>query len=59
MQHKRKKELGNASYKNRDFEIAIYLYTRAMDSDDKDISYLTNKATVYLEMGRSNKCIKG
>ncbi|KAG6475876.1 hsp70-Hsp90 organizing protein-like [Zingiber officinale] len=52
------KEAGNAAYKKKDFETAIQHYTRAMELDDCDISYLTNRAAVYLEMGKFEECIK-
>jgi len=48
----KEKELGNAPYKKKDFDIAIQHYTKAMDLDDEDISFLTNRAAVYLEMGK-------
>ncbi|ESQ38220.1 hypothetical protein EUTSA_v10028542mg [Eutrema salsugineum] len=52
------KEQGNASYKKKDFEKAIDHYTKAMELDDEDISYLTNRAAVYLEMGKYEECIE-
>lgn len=48
----KEKEAGNASYKKKDFETAIQHYTKAMELDDEDISYLTNRAAVYIEMGK-------
>lgn len=54
----KEKELGNAAYKKKDFETAIQHYTKAIDLDDEDISYLTNRAAVYLEMGKYEECIK-
>lgn len=54
----KEKEAGNAAYKKKDFETAIQHYTKAIELDDKDISYLTNRAAVYLEMGRYEDCIK-
>ncbi|ERM94729.1 hypothetical protein AMTRI_Chr03g143920 [Amborella trichopoda] len=54
----KEKEAGNAAYKKKDFETAIKHYTKAMEIDDEDISYLTNKAAVYLEMGKYEECIK-
>ncbi|GFS31577.1 stress-inducible protein [Actinidia rufa] len=48
----KEKEKGNAAYKKKDFEAAIQHYTKAIELDDKDISLLTNRATVYLEMGK-------
>jgi stress-induced-phosphoprotein 1 len=46
--------LGNAAYKKKEFEKAIEHYSKAMELDDEDISYLTNRAAVYLEMGKVN-----
>lgn len=54
----KEKEAGNAAYKKKDFETAIQHYTKAIELDDEDISYLTNRAAVYLEMGRYEDCIK-
>ncbi|XP_022759056.1 hsp70-Hsp90 organizing protein 3-like [Durio zibethinus] len=54
----KEKEAGNAAYKRKDFETAIQHYTKAMELDDEDISYITNRAAVYLEMGKYEDCIK-
>ncbi|XP_058084908.1 hsp70-Hsp90 organizing protein-like [Magnolia sinica] len=54
----KEKEVGNAAYKKKDFETAIQHYTRAMELDDEDISFLTNRAAVYMEMGKYDDCIK-
>ncbi|XP_057508590.1 hsp70-Hsp90 organizing protein 1-like [Actinidia eriantha] len=48
----KEKEKGNATYK-KDFEAAIQHYAKAIDLDDKDISFLTHRAVVYLEMGQA------
>ncbi|KAL9664037.1 hypothetical protein QQ045_019434 [Rhodiola kirilowii] len=58
VQAPKEKEAGNAAYKKKDFETAIQHYTKAMELDDEDISYITNRAAVYLEMGRYEDCIK-
>ncbi|CAH9102598.1 unnamed protein product [Cuscuta epithymum] len=52
------KEAGNAFYKKKDFETAIHHYSKAIELDDEDISFLTNRAAVYLEMGKYEECIK-
>ena len=52
------KQAGNAAYKKKDFETALAHYTTAMELDAKDISYLTNRAAVYFEMGKLDECIK-
>ncbi|KAK4282890.1 hypothetical protein QN277_014215 [Acacia crassicarpa] len=57
-QAQREKEAGNAAYKKKDFDAAIQHYSKAMELDDEDISYLTNRAAVYLEMGKFEECIK-
>ncbi|KAG2262298.1 hypothetical protein Bca4012_013063 [Brassica carinata] len=54
----REKEMGNAAYKKKDFETAIKHYSTAMEIDDEDISYITNRAAVHLEMGKYDECIK-
>ncbi|CAN6252531.1 unnamed protein product [Urochloa humidicola] len=54
----KEKEAGNAAYKKKDFETAIQHYTKALELDDEDISYLTNRAAVYIEMGKYDECIK-
>lgn len=48
----KEKELGNQTYKKKQFQEAIEHYTKALELDDEDISYLTNRAAVYLEMGQ-------
>ncbi|XP_057811267.1 hsp70-Hsp90 organizing protein 1-like [Salvia miltiorrhiza] len=57
-QAQKEKEAGNAAYKKKDFETAIQHYTKAIELDDADISFLTNRAAVYLEMGKFEDCIK-
>ncbi|KAL3498686.1 hypothetical protein ACH5RR_041418 [Cinchona calisaya] len=57
-QAQKEKESGNAAYKKKDFETAIQHYTKAFELDDEDISFLTNRAAVYLEMGKYEDCIK-
>ncbi|KAL1559751.1 Hsp70-Hsp90 organizing protein 3 [Salvia divinorum] len=54
----RREEAGNAAYKKKDFETAIQCYSKAVELDDEDISFLTNRAAVYLEMGKYEDCIK-
>ncbi|EOA37530.1 hypothetical protein CARUB_v10011737mg [Capsella rubella] len=54
----KEKELGNAAYKKKEFETAIHHYSTAIEIDDEDISYITNLAAVYLEMGEYNACIE-
>ncbi|KAJ0962077.1 hypothetical protein J5N97_029905 [Dioscorea zingiberensis] len=57
LEAQKEKEAGNAAYKKKDFETAIQHYTRALELDDEDISFLTNRAAVYMEMGKYEDCI--
>ncbi|GAQ78393.1 HSP70/HSP90 organizing protein HOP [Klebsormidium nitens] len=52
------KEEGNVAYKKKDFDAAIEQYTKAMELDEDDIAYRTNRAAVYLEMGKYDDAIK-
>ncbi|KAH0739996.1 hypothetical protein KY290_033039 [Solanum tuberosum] len=54
----KEKEAGNAAYKKKDFENAVQLYSKAIELDDADISFLTNRAAVFLEMGKYEDCMK-
>lgn len=54
----KEKEMGNAAYKKKDFETAIKHYSAAIEIDDEDISFITNRAAVHLEMGKYDECIK-
>lgn len=56
-QAQKEKEAGNVAYKKKDFESAIQHYSKAIELDDEDISFLTNRAAVYLEMGQCEDCI--
>ncbi|XP_042485087.1 hsp70-Hsp90 organizing protein 3-like [Macadamia integrifolia] len=57
-QAQKEREAGTAAYKKKDFETAIQHYSKAAELDDEDISFLTNRAAVYLEMGKYEECIK-
>lgn len=52
------KEKGNEAYKARRFEEALVHYNAAMEIDPSDISFINNRAAVYLEMGQLDKCIE-
>eukprot|EP00887_Chlorella_sp_A99_P005251 scaffold1.g5251.t1 len=51
------KELGNAAYKAKNFDDALQHYGRALELDDTDISFLTNRAAVHFEMGDYDACV--
>ncbi|RMZ57494.1 hypothetical protein APUTEX25_003737, partial [Auxenochlorella protothecoides] len=51
------KEAGNAAYKARDFDTAIAKYSRAIELDDSDVSFLSNRAAAYFEQGSYDECI--
>ncbi|XP_062074082.1 hsp70-Hsp90 organizing protein 3 [Humulus lupulus] len=54
----KEKDAGNVAYKKKDFDTAIQHYTKAIDLDDEEISYILNRAATYLEMGKYDECIK-
>eukprot|EP00892_Ulva_mutabilis_P000963 jgi/Ulvmu1/10868/UM007_0042.1 len=45
------KEAGAAAYKARDFDKALGHFSKAVELYDKDVSFLTNRAAVYMEQG--------
>jgi len=51
------KNKGNESYKNKNFEQAIKHYNAAMEINPNNITYLNNRAAVYLEMGKYDESI--
>jgi len=48
----KEKEAGNAEYKKKNFEVAVEHYSKALELDGEDISFITNRAAVYMEMGK-------
>ncbi|KAJ7428597.1 Stress-induced-phosphoprotein 1 [Pitangus sulphuratus] len=55
-QAQREKELGNAAYKRKEFPAALEHYTRAEQLDPTNMTYVTNQAAVYFEMGNYEQC---
>lgn len=54
---KRAKELGNESYKKKDFVKALEHYQQAIEHDSSDITFYNNVAAVYFEQKEYDKCI--
>ena len=52
------KERGNALYKQKQFVEALAAYDEASSLDPKCITYLSNKAAVYIEMGDLDRAIE-
>ncbi|KAA0193175.1 Stress-induced-phosphoprotein 1 [Fasciolopsis buskii] len=52
------KDLGNAEYKRKNFQQALLHYDKAIELEPTCITYHTNKAAVYFEMGEYDKCIE-
>ncbi|XP_066246727.1 stress-induced-phosphoprotein 1 [Euwallacea similis] len=55
---KAEKELGNESYKKKDFASAIEHYNKAIEHDPADITFYNNLAAVYFEQKDYDKCIQ-
>nr|CAD7393397.1 unnamed protein product [Timema cristinae]CAD7425319.1 unnamed protein product [Timema monikensis] len=54
----KEKELGNEAYKKKNFEEALKHYNKAVELNDKEITYLNNIAAVYFEQKEYKKCIE-
>ncbi|KAK9536214.1 hypothetical protein VZT92_006020 [Zoarces viviparus] len=52
----KEKELGNTAYKNKDFDAALKHYEEAIKHDPTNMTYISNQAAVYFEMGDFEKC---
>lgn len=52
------KELGNAAYKKKNFQLALDHYNKASELDPCDMTYYTNIAAVYFEQKEFEKCIE-
>mmetsp|Transcript_27973 Transcript_27973/g.37337 ORF Transcript_27973/g.37337 Transcript_27973/m.37337 type:complete len:105 (-) Transcript_27973:820-1134(-) len=53
-----KKLEGNGFYKKKDFPNAIKLYSEAIELSPKEMTYYSNLAAVYFEMGEFDKVIE-
>ncbi|XP_054610044.1 stress-induced-phosphoprotein 1 [Dunckerocampus dactyliophorus] len=52
----KEKELGNAAYKNKDFEKALKHYEAAIKHDPTNMTYISNQAAVHFEKGDFENC---
>mmetsp|Transcript_40369 Transcript_40369/g.89645 ORF Transcript_40369/g.89645 Transcript_40369/m.89645 type:complete len:579 (+) Transcript_40369:115-1851(+) len=52
------KEAGNEAYKKKQFDAAISHYNKALELDDTDISFLTNRAAVFYETKQWDKVVE-
>ncbi|BFF94659.1 stress-induced-phosphoprotein 1 [Drosophila madeirensis] len=55
---KQEKELGNAAYKKKEFDVALKHYNAAIEHDPTDITFYNNIAAVYFERKEYEECIK-
>jgi tetratricopeptide (TPR) repeat protein len=53
----RYKELGNREYKGGDYNKAINYYNKAIEIDQADPSYFSNRAICYYNLNRFEDCI--
>ena len=52
------KNKGNAAYKSRQFIAAIEHYNLALERNPFEITYITNKAAAFFELGEYEKCLQ-
>ena len=53
--HKKK---GNEAYKKRSFDEALSHYSSAIETDPEDMTFLSNRAAVHLEMKNYDLCVE-
>ncbi|VDN91367.1 unnamed protein product [Brugia pahangi] len=58
LQALKEKELGNAAYKERNFDEAIKHYDKAIEIDPTSIVFYNNKAAVLFEQKKYDECIE-
>jgi len=51
------KDAGNESYKKKDFDTALIHYSKAVELDPTDMTYLLNRAAVFFERKEWDECI--
>jgi len=51
------KDAGNALYKKREFDQALEQYDKAIQEDPLDMTFLLNRASVFLERGELEPCL--
>jgi len=52
------KEKGNAAYKSKNFDAAIECYTKSFETNNKNITALTNRAAVLVEQAKYEEAIQ-
>lgn len=52
------KELGNQEYKKKNFDVALQHYDKAIELDNTEMTFHTNKAAVYFERKEYEQCVK-
>lgn len=53
----KEKEAGNTAYKKKDFETALTHYSKAIELDPTDMTFLNNKAAVFFEQQKYQESI--
>ena len=54
---KQEKEMGNEAYKQKNFELALAHYDKAIKLDSTNMTYLTNKAGNYCGWYHFKTCL--
>jgi tetratricopeptide (TPR) repeat protein len=51
------KELGNQAYKNQDYSKAITYYSKAIEMDQFDPSFFSNRSLCYYNLNKYEECL--
>jgi tetratricopeptide (TPR) repeat protein len=52
------KAKGNSAFKNKNFEEAVDFYTQAIELDQQDVSFYSNRAACYLNLKKYEEALQ-
>lgn len=52
------KDKGNQCFQKRDYEQAVYFYSRSIEVDETQTSALANRSMAYLKLGKYQECLE-